>query len=443
MKENETIKISKKDITMHEEELRDYEEEKVFGYINEILNYAKDPNLSLYIREIESIRIPTKEENKQLATKALEGDLKARDMLINLNLALVIWTIKKMKTRLPEINHFKMLDLIQEGNIGLMKAVDNYNPEKGSFSTYAKIIIEASIKNALFKSELEIHRPKQIITKATQYLEYINSFIKEGKPIPSDLQIRTYLGITKETLENIRKHLQIDMTYIDAPMTEENDKSIVDNIKDNSIPSINTNLNNTEFCLLIKNALNVDPVEYFVIYHIYLKESPSSQVEIAKMLGVEHQRIDQIAKRVLKKLKRINFQDNKLLEIVIENIKRREGSNFYRLRISPLNIKDLIIYSYIKKYLTDEERSVLDLKIFGDYTYTPEELAKSLKISLTQLRELEYSIDLKAKNALSDYNNYLLYETIILKKYKSSILNIKNVDELVLENERKLKLSVG
>ncbi len=112
-----------------------------------------DNNLNTYIKEISKFSLLTKEEEKELFNRYAAGDESAREKLINSNLRLVVNIVKKINYDY-NINIF---DLIQEGNIGLMKAVENFDASKGyKFSTYAVWWIKASIKNLITKSNIKI-----------------------------------------------------------------------------------------------------------------------------------------------------------------------------------------------------------------------------------------------------------------------------------------------
>lgn len=439
--EEELKEITEEELKKHDKELEDFNLESLSKYENELLNYQNTPLIRIYINDIRQYPFLSKEQTDMLALEMKNGNLQAREILITSNLGLVIWTIKMMKPRLPEIVHYKMMDLIQEGNAALIKAIDNYDFEKGSVSTYAKIIIEREIKQALLRRELEIHRPRRIIKYAPKYLELINGYLKVDKPIPSDRKVCKILNITQDTLDRIRTHLEIDMTSLETAIGKEGESKIIDIIPDKNAINAEDNLTNLEYILSIKFILENEPIDYFVIYHRYLSNIQLKQEEIANLLGLRHQRIEQIETRAKRRLRRINLPNNEFSNISERYIRQKEGSRFYNLKVEPINTTNVIIYSYIKESLTDKERCLLDLLIFGKYNYSYEELSKELKISINAIHELERSIQSKTRDYLIDRNSFLLYKQEILSKMKSKILLISSVDELSLENKRKLAIS--
>ena len=157
-----------------------------------------DGDIELYLKEIGQYRLLTAQEEVELARRVRAGDTVARDEMIRANLRLVVSIAKKYNTRgLP------LLDLIAEGNIGLMKGVERFNPDSGRrFSTYASWWIKQTIRRAISTKAKNVHVP-----------EYMKELVNQWK--------RTQISLTQElqrvpTVEEIAAAANIDAGKIDA-----------------------------------------------------------------------------------------------------------------------------------------------------------------------------------------------------------------------------------
>ena len=124
---------------------------------------------SMYMKEVFSYAPLSIEENKDLARAYRMGDFKAKEKMINGNLRLVVNVAYKYRSR---ITHLQILDVIQEGNLGLMRAIEDYDPEVGAFSTYAMWWIKQAISRSISDKESEIRKPVHIQERLTRYLDY-------------------------------------------------------------------------------------------------------------------------------------------------------------------------------------------------------------------------------------------------------------------------------
>lgn len=169
------------------------EDNDLFESSESILSY------NLYFKKLKMYPLLSKDEEYELALKIKEGDKKAKDLMINSNLRLVIIVAKKFIGR-----GLLFDDLITEGNIGLMKAVDKFNPKKGfRFSTYAMWWIRQSIERGISTSGRLIHIPIHIsdnLSKCYKATKEIESKL-ERKPYISEIGERT--GIKERKLEGI------------------------------------------------------------------------------------------------------------------------------------------------------------------------------------------------------------------------------------------------
>ena len=190
-------------------------------------------SVRVYLKEIGKIPLLSSYEEKELSTKALEGDSDAKDKLIESNLRLVVSIAKKYMNR-----GLSLLDLIQEGNVGLIKAVDKFDPTKGfKFSTYATWWIRQAITRGLADQgttiRIPVHMTESINRLARVERYIISEYGIENPPIELILaewpNVNKGEEITKETLEGIMKaKIKTEPTSIDKKVGEDSDTSLVD-----------------------------------------------------------------------------------------------------------------------------------------------------------------------------------------------------------------------
>ena len=201
-----------------EEEIKEYKDFNVYNqYINEIKKYS----------------ILTMEEEKELFTRYKRGDELVKEKLIACNLALVVH-IANMFVSPKDNPSFNIMDVIQEGNIGLMRAIEMFDVDKGcKFSTFATFVIKESILRSLFKYGKTIRLPEHREYEYKKINRFIEEYLlKEGKK-PSDEILMREFNLTKIDLYKY-SILKSYVLSFDS-FSSELDISIYDYIKDNSI----------------------------------------------------------------------------------------------------------------------------------------------------------------------------------------------------------------
>ncbi|HIS18961.1 MAG TPA: sigma-70 family RNA polymerase sigma factor, partial [Candidatus Coprovivens excrementavium] len=184
----------------------------------EIVNYFTENSVSMYLKEIMSYPVNNAQVNKDLIVKYKNGDIKAREMMIKGNLRLVVNVAYRYRNR---ITHMNILDIIQEGNIGLIRAIESYDPEISSFSNYAIWWIKQAITRGIDNQEKEIRKPIHFIEKKNKYLKFLSSLEKMGKEIPTDEEICQKLGLTLNDLLAIRKNDSTVTVSINSKVKED------------------------------------------------------------------------------------------------------------------------------------------------------------------------------------------------------------------------------
>src|SRR6056300_1576024 len=165
-----------------------------------MLENSEQSSLDIYLRQIAAISLITVEEEIELAKKIAKGDQKAREKMITANLRLVV----KIAQDYAHIG-LSLLDLINEGNIGLMKAVERFDPSKGGkLSTYASWWIKQSIKRALANQSKTIRLPVHMVDKIAK-LRRISAMLTEdlGRE-PTDEELSEEIGIDRAKLSQLK-----------------------------------------------------------------------------------------------------------------------------------------------------------------------------------------------------------------------------------------------
>ena len=197
----------------------------------ENLTLSKDVKINdpvrMYLKEIGRINLLTSDEEFEYAKRAEEGDEEAKRLLAESNLRLVVSIAKRYVGR-----GMLFLDLIQEGNIGLMKAVDKFDPTKGyKFSTYATWWIRQAITRAIADQARTIRVPVHMVETINKLARVQRQLTQELNREPTDEEIAKKLGISVEKVKEVYKISQ-DPVSLETPIGEEDDSHLGDFIKD-------------------------------------------------------------------------------------------------------------------------------------------------------------------------------------------------------------------
>jgi RNA polymerase primary sigma factor len=266
--------------------------------------------LRTYLKEIRHIPLLSAKEEVTLSRRIKKGDEQARKRMIQSNLRLVISIAKRyMHLGIP------LLDLIEEGNLGLMKAVDRFNSKKGfRFSTYAAWWIKQSITRSISDQGKMIRVPVYMNDLISQWKKKKEHLSQKLKRIPSDEEVAEKLKIPKDKIEHINFWMSTKTSSLDAPIGEEEEGQVADLIEDESAQSPDeqiTHLLNKE---RIGNLLGIMTERERLVLDMRfgLKDSqPHTLAQVAKKLGVSRERIRQIEEVALKKLRKFVLQHEK------------------------------------------------------------------------------------------------------------------------------------
>lgn len=177
-----------------------------------------DDSVRMYLREIGDIPLLSQEEELELAQRAVKGDKKAKDKLAESNMRLVVSIAKKYSGR-----GLDFLDLIQEGNTGLLRAVEKFDPEKGfKFSTYATWWIRQAITRAIADQARTIRIPVHMVETINKVMRTKRRLTQELNREPSDAEVAEAMGMDAEKIEYVMRIRQ-DIASLDASVGRDGD----------------------------------------------------------------------------------------------------------------------------------------------------------------------------------------------------------------------------
>lgn len=262
-------------------------------------------SIQMYLKEIGQYPLIHAAEEKDLAKRIQVGDMEAKNLLAKANLRLVVSIAKKYVGRSPDLT---LLDLIQEGNLGLFKAVDKFDWSKGfKFSTYATWWIRQSITRALADQSRTIRVPVHMVETIAKYKQVVRRLTQDlGRdPLPEEIGVE--MGLDTEKIYQIEKIDQSTVS-LDTPVGDEGDKESTygDFIADEKIPSPDQDSSHRilkDQVGEILNDLSEKEKRILEMRHGLMDGIQHTLEEVGKTFGVTRERIRQIEAKALEKIR--------------------------------------------------------------------------------------------------------------------------------------------
>ena len=273
-----------------------------------------DDPVKMYLKDIGKVPLLTSEEEIDLAKRMLEGDEYAKAKLSEANLRLVVSIAKRYAGR----TSMQFLDLIQEGNIGLLKAVEKFDHTKGfRFSTYATWWIRQSITRAMADQARTIRIPVHMVETIHKLTRVKRQLLQDLGRDPTIEEIAKAMDVPEEKVAEIQKIAQEPIS-LENPVGEEEDSKMADFIEDESIKSpVEVATQNLLREQLLGVIETLTPREQKVIRLRYgLDDShPRTLEEVGREFNVTRERIRQIEAKALRKLRNPN-RSKKLVDFM-------------------------------------------------------------------------------------------------------------------------------
>lgn len=274
--------------------------------LKELINNVKvDDPVKMYLKDIGQAQLLSAEQEVELAKKILEGDVRAKKELSERNLKLVVSIAKKYVNR----SSMQFLDLIQEGNLGLLKAVEKFDYTKGfRFSTYATWWIRQSITRAIADQARTIRIPVHMVETIHRLSRISKQLMQELGRDATNAEIAERMGISEARVVEIQKIAQ-DPVSLESPVGEEDESKISDFVEDESIKSpTDSTAQDILKAQLLQVIETLTPREQKVIRLRYGLDDnhPRTLEEVGKEFNVTRERIRQIEAKALRKLRHPN-----------------------------------------------------------------------------------------------------------------------------------------
>ncbi len=420
-----------------------------------------DHNYNVYTFDIKNRHLLSNDETLRLIEKVQKGDKDAKQLLIQHNIRLVLFTAKKYLGLGVDFD-----DLVQEGTIGLSNAIDKYDKEKGAkFSTYALYWIKSSIYKALYNSSRTIRIPNKQIEDIIKYKKVRQELVNELNREVSIDEIAERMTITRSKCVELFL-LQDDIVSLNKNISDDNKKTELGDFIESDINVEKTTIDNL-FVSDLKKALNnsgLTDKEKYVLIHRYSLFGYKKMTlnELGKMFDLSRERVRQIEISALRKLK--NSKDgSKLVYYMNDSIdsnNKKEQSEKYN------DIKSKIPREYfdylfdcgldpIEMYILSLSLGLINNKAYNNREITNMTGKTYLFITNTISNAISKLKNDENKEKLFNHANNVIKEKKIIKKVTpkksiyevircteselNKVVNLLSENELILLNKRKSK----
>ena len=268
--------------------------------------HEKPDIIKMYLSKIRQSKLLTREEEIILIQRSKKGDIAAKNKIVECNLRLVVNIAKKYTNRGVEF-----MDLIEEGNLGLIHALEKFEPERGfRYSTYATWWVRQNMQKTLYNHAKTVRIPAYLLKELNYCLKRIRLLQKELGREPSEKEIAKHLNYPLDKVRSILGAI-INTESIDT-LFDESNRPIIESIADNNTEDPMTNLVNSNMSAHIEKAircLNDNEKQILIMRYGLFGHDIKSITQIAHILRYTRERIRQIQVEAFTKLKDV-FDDN-------------------------------------------------------------------------------------------------------------------------------------
>ena len=260
-----------------------------------------DDSIQMYLKEIGKVPLLTPDEEKEVATKVAEGSLEATKKLVEANLRLVVSIAKKYVGR-----GLTFLDLIEEGNLGLIKAVEKFDVTKGyKFSTYATWWIRQAITRAIADQARTIRVPVHMVETINKLIRVKSKLVQDLGREPTVSELSEKMELDEEKVRQIMVY-SVEPVSLEVPIGEDEDSTLGEFVADEEelLPedhAINNNLRDK--LLEMISSFSDRERDVIMLRFGFYDGKPRTLEEVGQKYGVTRERIRQIESKVLRKLK--------------------------------------------------------------------------------------------------------------------------------------------
>ena len=289
------------DLGMDMDEVPENDEEELVDPLELAAEYNLDDPVRMYLKEIGQVKLLTADEEIELAKRVSEGDKKAKDRLTEANLRLVVSIAKKYSGR-----GLHILDLIQEGNTGLIRAVDKFDYTKGNkFSTYATWWIRQAITRAIADQARTIRVPVHMVEVINKATRCNRKLVQELGREPTLEEIAAELNLPIEKIIEANR-TAADTLSLDMPVGDEEDTTIGSFVEDDNTPGpvdATSNAMLSEALTEILGTLTEREADVLRMRFGMYDGRTHTLEEVGQIFGVTRERIRQIENKAIRKLR--------------------------------------------------------------------------------------------------------------------------------------------
>lgn len=269
--------------------------------MNEVATLETPSSLKLYLREMGEIPMLSREEEQELVAEMMDGNMEARNHLVEANLRLVV----------SMANHYNGLgltfqDLIQEGNIGLMRATEKYDPSKGyRFSTYAVCWIKQAMTRAIANHGRAIRLPAHVSENLYKMKKIMRELTVALSAEPSIAQIAKAMKLPEDQVKTLMDHMD-DVSSLDVSVGEDDDTTIGSLIEDTTFQSPTAQIEASDLFTTVNAVLDTlgEREADILRYRFGMKgDRPHTLEEIGQIYGLTRERVRQLEDKAMRKLR--------------------------------------------------------------------------------------------------------------------------------------------
>jgi RNA polymerase primary sigma factor len=260
-----------------------------------------DHSIEIYLREINRVKLLTADQEKELATRVQHGDVEARNHLASANLRLVVSIAKRYNNR-----GLVLLDLIEEGNVGLMRAVEKFDPAANCrFSTYATWWIKQSIRRALTNTVKTVRIPSYMVELMSRWNEATERLLLRLDREPSAAEIAQHLNLNGDAVLAVRAAIETASRYTQSFTADDDNNDLAEMIVDSTTPDPGAQLQaGTELQRMLACLARLDNRQIRILRMRFGLgyDEPMTLKEIGAELGLTRERVRQIQNEALAQL---------------------------------------------------------------------------------------------------------------------------------------------
>lgn len=377
-------------------------------------DFLSTASVSYYVKIVKNNPKADAETNNALFQEYHNGNEAIKELIIKKNLGLVLSVAKKYKDNRESL---EFIDLIQEGIIGLLGAIKDYDMTRGNtFATVATTYIQNAIRRAIALTDREIRRPVNFASKMASYRKIVDACRAADKPIPSDKELMKALDISAYSLKKMKEDYKYDTKSLNEVVNDDGSSELGDLVEDgaNNYDGVINRMADRSLLLALKKRLK--PYQYYVLYMKNFASETLVNRDIASLLGVTHQAVALTENTVYGDLRKI---------IEAKGIEYLSSTYDEDISVEPREPEEIIKYFFFRNFLTAQERELYKLIVSKEYSYDECVFAKKIGVDIDTYRKVKSSLNKKITiNSKKAKEAYESFRSELIKKYKTKIFTL-------------------